>query len=36
MTGTIEVKAYIAPTSGMTLTGEVPIRGNATINVMYL
>ncbi|WP_367345918.1 DUF1120 domain-containing protein [Stenotrophomonas bentonitica] len=36
MNGTLEVKAYIAPTDGLTLTGEVPIRGNATINVMYL
>ncbi|WP_312328614.1 DUF1120 domain-containing protein [Stenotrophomonas sp.] len=34
--GTLEVKAYIAPTAGMTITGEVPIRGSATINVMYL
>lgn len=36
MRGTVVVQAYIAPTDGMTLTGEVPIRGNATINVMYL
>lgn len=34
--GTLEVKAYIAPTSGMTLTGDVPINGSATINIMYL
>jgi len=34
--GTLEVKASIAPTSGMTITGDVPINGSATINVMYL
>ncbi|WP_315387726.1 DUF1120 domain-containing protein [uncultured Stenotrophomonas sp.] len=36
MQGTLEVKAYIAPTDGLTITGEVPLKGNATINVMYL
>jgi type 1 fimbria pilin len=36
MRGTLVVQAFIAPTDGMTLTSEVPIRGNATINVMYL
>lgn len=34
--GTLEVKAFIAPTSGMTITSDVPINGSATINLMYL
>lgn len=36
MQGTLEVKAYIAPSDGLTLTSEVPLQGSATINVMYL
>lgn len=34
--GTLEVKAFIAPSSALTLTSEVRIDGSATINLMYL
>lgn len=36
MQGTLEVKAFIAPTAGLTITGEVLINGSATLNLNYL
>lgn len=34
--GTLNVQATIAPTSGLTITDDVPINGSATINLVYL
>ena len=36
MQGTLEVRAFIAPTSGLTVTTDTPINGNATLEVIYL
>lgn len=34
--GTVKVRATIAPTSELTVTEDVPVQGNATINLTYL
>lgn len=34
--GTVKVRATIAPTNELTVTEDVPIQGNATINLTYL
>ncbi|HDS0923507.1 TPA: DUF1120 domain-containing protein [Stenotrophomonas maltophilia] len=34
--GTVKVRATIAPTSELTVTDDVPVQGNATINLTYL
>lgn len=36
LTGTLQVRTFVAPTDGLTLTNDVDLAGNATIEVVYL
>ncbi|WP_145477666.1 DUF1120 domain-containing protein [Stenotrophomonas rhizophila] len=36
LSGTLVVSARIQPTDTLTITGDTPINGNATLNVIYL